>query len=116
MVITADDYRALYGEIAEEDFSSALPVAEAEVRDLAGFNRPETPLQEDAWKRAVCAAIRVDRHYGFSHGTGDGLASFAIGKFSGTMGESGASAWKSDVRSAARRELVGSGLLYAGLA
>ncbi|WP_305296556.1 hypothetical protein [Parvibacter caecicola] len=116
MEVTADDYRAFYGEIAEEDFSSALPVAEAEVRDLAGFNRPRTPLQEDAWKRAVCAVVRADRSYGFSHGTGDGLAGFTIGKFSATAGGSGASSWKSDVQAAARRELVGSGLLYAGLA
>ncbi len=46
----------------------------------------------------------------------DGLAGFTIGKFSATAGGSGASSWKSDVQAAARRELVGSGLLYAGLA
>lgn len=118
MEVTVADYRELYGDIAEEDFSSALTVAIAEVRELTGRKTPKTPLQEDAWKRAVCAAIRVDRHFGFSHGIGDNLASFTIGKFSASAGasENGATSWKSEVRSAARRELVGTGLLYAGVA
>ncbi|MEY8340141.1 hypothetical protein [Adlercreutzia muris] len=115
--VTLEDYRGVYGEIAEGDFDAALPAAEGTVADLVGLNRVELPFEIAAWKRAVLAVVAVDAAYGFSHGVGEGMASVTLGKFSASGGCSapGGSQWLSDARAAARRELAGTGLLYAGV-
>ena len=64
------------------------------------------------------AAVSWDAAYGFSHGIGEGEESVTLGKFSYSASSPapGSSPWRDEVRAAARRELVGSGLLYQGLA
>ena len=63
----------------------------------------------------MLAVVAVDAAYGFSHGVGEGLASVTLGKFSASLGAAGTSQWRADARAAARRELAGTGLLYAGV-
>ncbi len=112
--VTAEDYRDAYGEIGEDDFKAALPAALGVVADLVGLN--DIAGEEDAWKRAVLAVVAVDAAYGFSHGVGEGMASVTLGKFSASLGAAGgASPWRADAAAAARRELAGTGLLYAGV-
>ena len=86
---------------------------------MVGLNRVELPFEVTAWKRAVCAAVKADAAYGFSHGIGEGLSSVSLGKFSmssrSDAADGASSAWLADVRAAARRELAGTGLLYAGV-
>lgn len=113
--VSIGDYTARHGEIGEGDFNAALPAAEGIVADLVGLNRVELPFEIAAWKRAVCAAVAVDVAYGLSHGIGEGLASVTLGKFSASLGAAGTSQWRADARAAARRELAGTGLLYAGV-
>ncbi len=111
--VTLEDYRDAYGEIGEGDFKAALPAALGVVADLVGLN--DIAGEEDAWRRAVLAVVAVDAAYGFSHGVGEGLASVTLGKFSASLGAAGTSQWRADARAAARRELAGTGLLYAGV-
>ena len=113
--VTLEDYRGVYGEIAEGDFDAALLAAEGTVADLVGLNRVELPFEIAAWRRAVLAVVAVDAAYGFSHGVGEGMASVTLGKFSASLGAAGTSQWRADAVAAARRELAGTGLLYAGV-
>lgn len=109
-----EDYREAHGEIGEDDFKAALPAALGVVADLVGTN--DIAGGEDAWRRAVMAAVSVDAAYGFSHGVGEGLASVTLGKFSASLGASdGVSQWRTDAVAAARRELAWTGLLYTGV-
>lgn len=116
--ITVEDYEAAYGPVDADAFGAALRCAEAEVASIVGYAPVDTPAREDAWRRAVMAAVSVDAAYGFSHGIGEGAESVTIGKFSyaASSPAPGSSPWRDEVRAAARRELVGSGLLYQGLA
>ncbi|MCI9495998.1 MAG: hypothetical protein HFJ67_10240 [Adlercreutzia mucosicola] len=111
--VTLEDYRDAYGEIGEGDFKAALPAALGVVADLVGLN--DIAGEEDAWRRAVLAVVAVDAAYGFSHGVGEGMASVTLGKFSASLGAAGTSQWRADAVAAARRELAGTGLLYAGV-
>ena len=111
--VTLEDYRDAYGEIGEGDFKAALPAALGVVADLVGLN--DIAGEEDAWRRAVLAVVAVDAAYGFSHGVGEGMASVTLGKFSASLGPAGTSQWRADAVAAARRELAGTGLLYAGV-
>ena len=111
--VTLEDYRDAYGEIGEGDFKAALPAALGVVADLVGLN--DIAGEEDAWRRAVLAVVAVDAAYGFSHGVGEGMASVTLGKFSASGGAAGTSQWRADAVAAARRELAGTGLLYAGV-
>lgn len=111
--VTLEDYLDAHGEIGEGDFKAALPAALGVVADLVGLN--DIAGEEDAWRRAVLAVVAVDAAYGFSHGVGEGMASVTLGKFSASLGAAGTSQWRADARAAARRELAGTGLLYAGV-
>ena len=114
---TYGHFQAMYGDACGQDgFSACLPFAEALVRDMCWPNEPEGCAQEDAWRRAVCAAVAADAALGAGHGLDD-ADGFTIGSFSvsGSGGASGPSATEAAMRGAARRELVGSGLLYMGL-
>lgn len=111
--VTYADFTAIYGDgVGEDAFKACLPHAVAMVRDLTHPNVPE-PWQEEAWRRAVCAAVVADSEGGMSHGLSSG--GFSIGSFSVSGGSSGESDGAGAIRSAAMRELVGSGLLYMGL-
>lgn len=73
-------------------------------------------MTEDAYVRAVCAAVDVDAAYGCSGGIGEGLASVSIGSFSASLGAGDAAGgYDTDMTRAIRRELSGSGLLYQGI-
>lgn len=116
--VTYADFTGLFGEVATEDgFTACLPHATALVRDLAWPNVPATGAQEDAWTRAVCAAVAADAATGCGHGLDDSLGGFSIGSFSVSGGSSSGSegGTAAAMRDAAYRQLVGSGLLYMGL-
>ncbi|WP_307739348.1 hypothetical protein [uncultured Parolsenella sp.] len=107
--VTYEDMTKAFGmAVSRESFGSLLPHAEALVRDLTWPNEPEGELQAGAWVRAVCSAVLADSETGGTHGAGDG--GFTIGKFS-VSGGSGGSDAAGAIRAAARRQLVGTGLL-----
>lgn len=113
--VTYEAFKALYGEaVTEAMFGRCLPFAESLVRELCFPNEPEDEGQEDAWGRAVCAAVMADASRGGGHGFDDS-ASFTLGKFSTSGGGDGAGGTVYAARCAAKRELVGSGLLYMGI-
>lgn len=114
--LTYARYAELGGTHDEGTFEGTLRAAVASVREIIGFNCPETGEQIKAYERAVCAAVDVDVAYGASAGIGEDLASVSIGSFSASMsGDSASSGYKADMRRAIRRELAGSGLLYQGI-
>lgn len=116
--VSYDDYGTWGGTLDKDAFAASLRPALASVRDVIGYNEPLGADDEDAYRRAVCAAVEVDAYYGASGGVGEGLASVTLGKFSAALGSaaSGASAYDVDMARAVRRELVGSSLLYQGIA
>ena len=116
--VTHGQYRAQGGTLGEDAFAASLRAAESAVREVIGFNEPQDDDDAAAYVRAVCAAVDVDAAYGASGGIGEGVASVTLGKFSATMAQQhgGASGYGADMRRAIRRELVGSSLLYQGLA
>lgn len=114
--VTYEDYTRHGGTLAEDVFKASSRAAVAWVRDIIGFNVPQDADDEDAYVRAVCAAVEVDATYGCSGGIGESLASVSIGSFSASAGADGASGtYEADMTRAIRRELVGSGLLYQGI-
>lgn len=117
--VTYEDYAGQGGTLGKDAFAASLRAAAAAVREIIGFNEPMLPGDEEAYVRAVCAAVEVDQAYGATGGIGEGLASVTLGKFSASTGGSGlgaASAYQVDMSQAVRRELVGSSLLYQGIA
>lgn len=112
------DYEVWGGTLGEDAFDASLRAAVSAVHAVIGANEPADADDEDAYARAVCAAADVDAAYGASGGIGEGLASVTLGKFSASLGSaaSGASAYDVDMARAVRRELVGSSLLYQGIA
>ena len=94
--------------------------AEDVVREMTWPNEPEGEAQEAAWRRAVCAAAHADWMLGSGHGIDDaGGGSLSVGSVSLSAGTRGAgssgSATLDAMRAVARRALVGSGLLCAGV-
>ena len=100
-----EEYKAFGGTLESKTFSSLLPKASALVRDLE-FPNEATDQTAEAHKRAVCAAVSA---FGESQAYAGG--GFSIGSFS----VSGYSESVQAVADAARRELVGSGLLFKGM-
>lgn len=114
--LTYKRYGQLGGHATEDEFNSSLRAAESSVREIIGFNEP-TESNLEAYERAVCVAVDVDVAYGGSGGVGENAASFTLSKFSVSAGSSnGQSSYKMDMTQAIRRELIGSGLLYQGIA
>ncbi len=115
--LTYERYGNLGGAHDEEAFDASLRAAEATVREIIGFNEPETETQQEAYERAVVAAVDVDVAYGCSGGIGEGLANISVGSFSASFegGTGAVSAYQADMRRAIKRELAGSGLLYQGI-
>lgn len=113
--VTYTTYVEEFGDSVSLDaFTECLHAATSVVTDLCWPNEPTTDAQSDAWVLAVCAAIQADAMSGCSHGVADiGGGSFTLGKFSMSNGSSNGSgsAVLDAMRDAARRELVGSGLL-----
>ena len=114
--VTYDDYTRQGGTLGEDAFKASSRAAVAWVRDVIGFNVPQDAGDEEAYVRAVCAAVEVDAAYGCSGGIGEGLASVSIGSFSASLGAGDAAGgYDADMTRAIRRELSGSGLLYQGI-
>lgn len=115
--VTYSTYSEHGGKLEEGAFEASLRAAVSAVRDIIGYNEPQDDDDVVAYIRAVCAAVDVDAAYGASGGIGEGLGSFTLGSFSATMAsaQGSASPYDTDMRRAIRRELVGSGLLYAGV-
>lgn len=113
--VTYCNYTEHGGKLGEDAFMASLRAAASAVLEVIGFNRPQDEEDEDAYVRAVCAAIDVDSAYGASGGIGEGMASVTLGKFSASMGSSGTSLYDTDMRRAIFRELSGSSLLYQGV-
>lgn len=110
---TYAEYQAWGGKLPQADFEAALSAARAAVREITGFNEPETPAEEGAYRAAVCAACDVAHAYG-SGIIGDG-GGFSIGSFSVSGAGDPAKAYRSDMSRAVRGELAGTGLLYQGV-
>ncbi len=114
--VTYELYQGQGGTLGEDAFEASLRAAVSAVRDAIGYNEPQDAEDEAAYIRAVCAGVDVDDAYGASGGIGEAIASVTLGKFSASMGGNGAaSPYEADMRRAVRRELAGSGLLYAGV-
>lgn len=96
-------------------YERCLPFAEALVAEMCWPNEPEGEVEEGAYARAVMAAAIADASSGGGHGLDPD--SFTIGSFSvsGGSGGAGASQAEAAMRRAARRQLVGTNLLYAGV-
>lgn len=111
---TYDFYEHEYaGNLNEEAFNASLRVATAYVND---FIWPNEEDGSDEYQRAVCAAVDVDATYGASGGIGESMSDFRIGSFSVSGSEQqGGTAYEQDVRTAIKRELLGTGLLYMGI-
>lgn len=114
--VTYELYTGQGGKLGKDAFEASLPAAVSAVRDVIGYNDPQDEEDEDAYTRAVCAAVEVDEAYGASGGIGEAVASVTLGKFSASIGGNGtASLYDADMRRVIHRELVGSSLLYQGL-
>ena len=114
--VTYELYKGQGGTLEEDAFEASLRAAASAVRDVIGYNEPQDEEDEDAYIRAVCAAVEVDEAYGASGGIGEAVASVNLGKFSASLGGNGTSSpYQADMRRAVHRELVGSSLLYQGL-
>ena len=116
--VTYAQYEAFGGSLDEDAFDASSSAAVAAVREVIGRNEPQDDADEEAYGRAVCAAVDVDNRYGASGGVGERLASVSLGKFSASLssGEGGESPYDADMERAIVRELSGSSLLYQGLA
>lgn len=104
---TYEEYKAFGGTLESATFSALLPKASALVRDLEFPNEPDDATAQ-AHCNAVCAAISAASLNGGFAGAG-----FTLGSFSVSGG--GYSEATQAVADAARRELVGSGLLFKGM-
>lgn len=114
--VTYELYKGRGGTLGEDAFAASLRAAASAVRDVIGYNEPQDEEDEEAYIRAVCAAVEVDQAYGASGGIGEAVASVTLGKFSASIGGDGASSlYDADMCRAVHRELVGSSLLYQGL-
>lgn len=114
--VTYGFYRDSYGgRLAEDGFDASLPHALAAVRDAIWPNDPAERGAEEAYRRAVCAAVDVDAAWGATGGAG-GLTSLTTGTVTmGLGGSGGGSSYDADVRRAVRGELAGTGLLFMGI-
>lgn len=114
--VTYEFYSETYGgDLDEGGFKAALPHALAEVRRRIWPNDPQERGAEDAYRRAVCAAMDVDAAYGGTGGAGS-LSSVTTGTVTMSFGGSGGeTAYDADVSRAVEGELVGTGLLFMGM-
>ena len=117
--VTYDRYMELGGKVEESGFDASLGAAVSAVREVIGYNEPMDDEDVCAYERAVCAAIAVDYAYGASGGIGERIASVTLGRFSASTGAGStfaSSPYDEDMQRAIRRELIGSSLLYQGIA
>lgn len=104
------------GLVDADNLSSSLEYATQVVGLYIGRNEPDSYDEMRSYMRAVCAVADVDASYGYSRGQMEGMSSVKIGDFSASFSSDGASsAYESDIAAAIRRELAGTGLMYAGV-
>lgn len=98
------------GDLSQDAFDSVLVAAMRHVRWLCGYREPETEVECEAYKRAVCAAVDVFANFGEGQVGGFSLGDFKVTNYEnqGTTGEALAS-------EAAIKELVGTRLLFCGV-
>lgn len=111
-------YKNTYGGQHDEGaFTASLPKALAKVNYSIWPNEVEADTLE-SYQMAVCAAVDVDVAYGGSGGIGEELSSMSIGYFSVSGGSSsdGVSSYEKDMKTVVEEHLVGTGLLYMGIA
>lgn len=111
--VTYAFYKEYGGTLEEDGFNAALPHALAAVRRLTWPNDPAQA--EDAYKRAVCAAVDVDSKYGYSGGIGENISSMTVGAFSVSVDSGSANFYQQDMWQAIEGELIGTGLLFQGI-
>jgi hypothetical protein len=99
-------YKTYSGKLGESAFKALLPRAKELVKSLIFPNEPNTESKRTAFEHAVFACVDGLAMYG-----DNGFKSLKIGAFS-AEGQNPNTA----IYSAVRAELVGSGLLYMGLA
>ena len=104
-----DEYR---GQLGQDGFERALPIALAEVRRRT-WPRGEADAP-GAWARAVCAACDVEAAHGFTGGACEG-GSVRLGSFSASGAAGGAGSHARDMADAVAREVAGTPLQFAGL-
>lgn len=115
---TYEFYTNTYGGKHDEGtFNASLPKAVSKVNYTIWPNEVEDDTL-NAYQMAVCAAVDVDAVYGGSGGIGEELSSMSIGSFSASGGSSsdGVSSYETDMRTVIEEHLVGTGLLYMGIA
>lgn len=110
-VMSFKRYQELGGSLPESDFRASIAAATAAVKDEIWPHEPKDKAEEEAVERAIAACVECDAAWGGTSGA-SGPASFSIGSFS-MSGSSGSAStdYAADMRSAARRYLVGTSLL-----
>lgn len=99
-----------YGfELSEEDFNACILDAQSVVDEIVGINLIDEE-NEEAYKKAICAACCKVSAYGLTPSP-----NFSIGSFSMGASGDGAQSGTSYATEAALRYLVPAGLAYMGL-
>lgn len=103
----ADTYR---GSLPKAAFLSFLSEAREHVRWMCGERAPCGGAEEEAYRRALCAAAEAFVDYG------DGqVGAFTLGDFKVSRYERDATAGADIATAAVARELAGTGLLFCGV-
>lgn len=103
----ADTYR---GSLPEAAFLSFLSEARGHVSWMCGGREPSDGVEEEAYRRAVCAAVEAFADYG------DGqVGGFTLGDFKVSRYERDATAGADIATAAVARELAHTGLLFCGV-
>lgn len=97
------------GGLSESAFGLALPAAARHVRWLVGGAEPSDD-ELDAYQRAVCAACDAFAEFGEGQ-----VGGFAIGDFKVTHYEDEGTTGAEIATQEALKELVGTGLAFAGV-
>ncbi|MEG2932723.1 MAG: hypothetical protein RR842_04015 [Gordonibacter sp.] len=101
------------GKLDEAAFNASLRCATSYAKD---FIWPNEPDGSNEYMHAVCSAIDVDAAYGTSSGIGEAASDIKIGSFSISTPQNGdGTDYARDMRTAIKRELIGTGLLYMGI-
>lgn len=117
--LTYERYTELGYKLDEDSFNASLRAATAAVKEIIGYNEPMDEEDVEAYERAICAGISVDYEYGASGGIAENVSSIRLGRFDVSMGgasNGSSSSYDHDISRAIIRELMGSSLLYQGIA
>ena len=108
--VTYEWYFQTYGGgLSEAAFDASLPAATRHVQWLVGGREPSDG-ELDAYQRAVCAACDAFAEFGEGQ-----VGGFSIGDFKVTHYEDEGTTGEELATAAALKELVGTGLAFAGV-